>query len=474
MFYSFSFSLNPKWTAICPTGAEILQYFHEVCNKYRINDKIQLNTDVTEIRWLEDEGLWEVVLTHLAAGAGDLSSRDRQQRVRDKGHQSVYVRQEIVRAKIVVSAVGGLVEPNAWPVSVRGREDFQGEIFHSARWNSEVDLNGKNVVVVGTGCSAAQFVPALTKAPFNAKSVTQIMRSPPWVVPKISPPFGKENWEKWAPKLFSKVPGLARIWRLVIFFLSELDFHINMKDTPSTREGRRKTEAKLIHHMKNSVPERYHEILTPNYGLGCKRRIFDDYWFTAMSDPKFELTTRSLSSVQPRGITLGPERMYPDPSDMTYKAPMDEITIPADVIILSNGFETTTWLHPLKVRGRSGALLQDVWDERGGAQAYMGTAMDGFPNFFMVVGPNTVTGHSSVILASENMISYALKFIRPILAGDVKTVEVKKEAEMAWTTKIQEDLKSTIYSSYACKSWYKTESGWNPSTYPYVLLKILF
>lgn len=466
IFYSFSFSPNPKWSTFYPDGREIVDYLQAVCDKYQLNDKIQFNTDVTEIRWREDEELWEVHLTHLVPGLGDLSFKERQKRVKELGPETVYLAEEVVKAKIVVSAAGALVEPNEFPNSIAGRERFEGNLFHSARWDHEVDLNGKDIVVVGTGCSAAQFIPLLTKAPFNAKSVTQVMRSPPWVVPRVSPPFGMEKWEKWSPVLFGRIPLLARAIRLLFFLLGELDFMRIFRDTPSNRKARKETESRLMRHMEKIVPEKYHEILSPNYSVGCKRRVFDNDWFSSLNDPKIKLTTQPLTSFQSRGATLGPGRHYPDPQDSASKVSTDQVQIPADVVILANGFELTTWLHPLKVRGKGGALMQDVWDERGGPQAYMGATMDGFPNFFMIFGPNTATGHSSVILAAENMVEYGLRFIQPILSGDVKTVEVKKEAEVAWTREIQEQLNDTVFNSGGCHNWYRTANGWNAVAYP--------
>lgn len=466
IFYSFSFSPNPKWSTYYPEGDEIVDYLQGVCDKYQLNDKIQFNTDVTEIRWLEDEELWEVRLTHLAPGLGDLSFKDRQKRVKEQGPESVYLAQEVVKAKIVVSAAGGLVEPNEFPKSIAGREHFEGKLFHSARWDYGADLNEKDVVVVGTGCSAAQFVPRLTKAPFNAKSVTQVMRSPPWVVPRPTTPVSKENWEKWTPWLFGRIPLIARAFRFMIFCLAELDFMRLFHDTPQNRKARKEIESQLIRYMKQTVPEKYHEILSPNYSVGCKRRVFDNEWFSSLNDPKINLTTQPLTSLQPRGATLGPGRDYPDSKDSASKVSTEQVQIPADVVILANGFELTTWLHPLKIRGKGGALMQDVWDERGGAQAYMGATMDGFPNFFMIFGPNTATGHTSVIMASENAVEYILRFVRHILDGDVKTVEVKKEAEVTWTREIQETLQKMVFNSGGCHNWYKTADGWNATMYP--------
>jgi cation diffusion facilitator CzcD-associated flavoprotein CzcO len=155
-----------------------------------------LNTDVKECKWLEAEKVWELTLEHLTIGLGDLSDPDKAKKLQEYGSQSLHKSQEIIRAKVVVSAVGGLVEPKSWPDDIPGKEIFRGEIFHSARWKYHVDLKDKNVIVVGTGCSAAQFVPRLTND-YGARSVTQLMRSPPWVVPRPMPPGGERNWAKW-------------------------------------------------------------------------------------------------------------------------------------------------------------------------------------------------------------------------------------------------------------------------------------
>ncbi|KAI9677020.1 MAG: hypothetical protein M1817_006859 [Caeruleum heppii] len=472
-FYSFSFSPNNRWTSFHPPGPEIVKYLEDVCEKYKIVDKIQLNTDVSEARWLEEEGLWEVTLQHVRPGLGDWGAKDRQNYIDEHGADQVYLKKEIVRAKILASAVGGLVEPKAWPNEIPGRDKFQGDIFHSARWNYDVDLSGKDVVVVGTGCSAAQFVPRLTKAPHNAKSVTQLMRSPPWVVPRPQPPGGPEQWARWSPALLSNIPGLALLLRFGLFLVSEYDWRL-FGDEEHNRKARAKLEVELLDHMKENVPEKYHEMLTPDYDVCCKRRIFDATWFPGLNDPRIELTTLPLTSVDERSVTLGPGRTYPDQSKAGSKVPTEQVKKPADAIILANGFDVSEWLHPLRIRGRGGKLLHDVWRERGGAQAYLGTAMDGFPNMFIIFGPNTATGHSSVILATENMIEYGLKFMGPILKGDVAQVEVKREAEMSWTKKIQEKSQHTVYMMGGCRNWYKDANNWNSTVYPWSQTNFMF
>lgn len=136
------------------------------------------------------------------------------------------------------------------------------------------------------------------------------------------------------------------------------------------------------------------------------------------------------------------------------------------MIVLANGFEATRFLHPLNVYGRHGLAVHDVWAERGGAQAYMGTAIDGFPNFFMTVGPNTFVGHSSVILGIESTVGYILKLISPVLQGDALSVEPKMEAALRWTADIQRTMQETVFAD--CKSWYNDDRGWNSTMYPSV------
>jgi cation diffusion facilitator CzcD-associated flavoprotein CzcO len=464
VFYSFSFAPNPKWTTFYPPGPEIYDYLQDVCDRFGLTDKIELNTEVLGAEWIEPEEIWEIRLQHLVKGTGDLSTRDRDKRIQELGKFSVYTSEETIRCKVLISSVGALVEPKILP-DIPGAETFKGSVFHSARWDYSVDLTDKNVLVLGTGCSAAQFVPHLTNKPFNARSVTQLMRSPPWVVPKIIPPGGDKFWSAYAPYLMTYIPGLLRMLRYTIFALAESEFVLFRGDEAAEKK-RKDLEASLNRRMRSLTPEKYHEILTPNYCVCCKRRIYDATWYKSLHDPKIELTTLPLTSVQELSVTLGPGRYYPDEKDTTSNAPTEQRTIPTDIIVLANGFEIHHWLHPLDIKGKDGKDLIKTMESRGGPQAYQGTAMDGFPNFFMIFGPNTVTGHSSVILATENMTDYAMKFIGPILKGDVKTVDVKKDAEIAYTQDLQAKLKDTVFMKGGCSSWYFTKDGWNSTVLP--------
>jgi cation diffusion facilitator CzcD-associated flavoprotein CzcO len=288
----------------------------------------------------------------MTAGMGDLSAKDRMKVVYEKGEAAVYSETEIVKTKVVVSCVGGLVEPRGWPDNIKGLEKFKGKVFHSARWDETIDFNDKNVVVVGTGCSSAQIVPSLPVAPYNAKSVTQLMRSPPWVVPSFPAPGGDKWWAENSPKLMKNIPGLKELLRFAVFAGAEVQFLKLFPNTPYALKHRNLYEKKVLENMRKKVPEKYHEIMTPDYGVGCKRRIFDKRWLKSLNDPKIDLTTQPLNRVTESGIVIGPGATYP-PNATAKDYPEKEI--PADIIVLANGFDTTRWLHPLKVVGKGGA-----------------------------------------------------------------------------------------------------------------------
>lgn len=437
---------------------------YDVCEKYEILDKIQLSTSVQSCRWIVADQEWEVTLDHLAPGVGDMSSIERAEYEKVHGETAAVLRTEIVRAKAVVSCCGGLVEPKQWN-HLPGIDSFQGEIMHTARWDSSVDLHDKNVVIVGTGCSGAQVMPQLVKPQFGAKRVTQLMRSPPWMVPGPTPDE-KKVFKKWVPRLSTYIPGFQAAVRRLLFCAVEAEWYALFAPTEKARAARRKKADQLLRYMKKMAPEKYHDILTPDYEVFCKRRVVDDQWYTSLNDDRIELTTQPLTRVNEKTVTIGPGRTYPPASDTSSKHPTEQREIDADVIVMANGYVTNTWLHPLEVIGKDGVSMEKVWDQRGGAQAYLGLAMDGFPNFFIVFGPNTATGHTSVILATENAVDYTLKFVKSILRGDVESWEVTERAERAYTEQTQRELKNSLFNSGGCANWYVNESGWNSSTYP--------
>jgi cation diffusion facilitator CzcD-associated flavoprotein CzcO len=277
-------------------------------------------------------------------------------------------------------------------------------------------------------------------------------------MPRLSEPFGEEKYAKYSPTVYKCFPFLGYLNRVLLYLLVEVIWStvFQMKN----RKWRAAIEKQQLSRMKEIVPEKYHDTMTPDYPYGCKRRVFDTEWLPSMQNPKFTLTNRPIRAVNGKELILRSEAL-PGVED---KGASAEQRINADVIILANGFEATRWLHPLSVYGRDGVALQDVWKQRGGPAAYMGMAVDGFPNFFIAVGPNTANGHHSLILTSENTVSYILKMIKPILNSTVERVEVKKQAVTKWTEDVKKDLEKTVF--VGCRSWYVDEEGYNSTMYP--------
>jgi hypothetical protein len=206
-------------------------------------------------------------------------------------------------------------------------------------------------------------------------------------------------------------------------------------------------------------------MLTPKHMMGCKRRIIDSEWFPAMHDDRFTLTTLALKEVGEDSVTLGP-------GDKTHECEKTsgETRKHADVIVLANGFSVREWFQSIDFVGRDHKRMQDVFRERGGPQVYRGTALDGFPNLFILYGPNSYTGHSSVLAGLENHVLHAVKLMRPLLCGDAALVDVKKSAVMEYNRKAQEALGKKIWTTGGCSSWYVDDKGQNNVTYPYSTL----
>lgn len=465
VFYSFSFAQNPKWTSTFPSGKEIAEYLADVCAKFEIVDKMQFHTEVTELKWLNDEEEWELTIAHLLPGAGDWSAAERQDKIAAQGPKSVYLATEKIRAKIAISAVGGLVEPQVIPKDIPGFDTFQGELTHTARWNEELDVNGKDVVVIGAGASAAQVVSSISSPRYNIKSVTQLLRTPPWVRPDDLPDQLTDEKLRKLSWYFQHIPGFQRAYRTLVFLTVEHEFFLMFANTSYTEKHRPLEEEKYRHFLKRTAPEKYHDLLIPEYDLGCKRRIIGGEWLRSLHLSEVDLTSREIKSINARSVTLGAP-VYPRGAEKT-SPDDDEMELSADVIILANGYRTNEYLQPLRVIGTDGRSIHEIWEERGGPQAYLGIAMDKFPNFFMIFGPNTVTGHTSVILASENAIAYTLKLIKPILQGVVSTWEIKEDAELEWTKKVQDGLKKTPFNNGSCTNWYTNDKGWNSTAYPF-------
>ncbi|KAI1144970.1 hypothetical protein F4825DRAFT_445048 [Nemania diffusa] len=468
LFYSYSFAPNYEWTSLFPPGREIQQYLASVCRKFDIVSNIQLNTEVCEARWLPESLEWEVHVVKLATSAGGLSQTERQRHIKQHGSSSVYLDREVIRCKVLITCAGELVEPNSWPKDVAGLETFQGDVVHSARWPDTINVAGKDVVVVGMGCTAAQLVPALINPRASSprgshaapRHVTQLMRTAPWLMPRPpEPPW----WFNRAMTALQSLPGLGLLFRFLLFLYAESTW-LNVGMGWISKVLRHQFQNRLLTHMRKTVPPKYQDMLRPDFGVGCRRIIIDCGWLESLAiQDRFELTTRPLLSVTSRGVVLGP--LPTKGASLEDNASASVVTKPADIIILANGFDTSTYLHRIRIVNAAGKSLHDVWRENGGPGAYLSTAVSGFPNFFMVLGPCSVSGHSSAILATENVAGYIINFVKLVLSGEARTVEVKVEAERQYTAEVQRRSVDKIWQD--CKGGYISKNGWNSSICPF-------
>ncbi|KAJ5555993.1 flavoprotein [Penicillium frequentans] len=411
--YSFSFALSSRWTKLMPSNKEIKAYHDDVVDQYGLRHKMTFSTEVEECIWREDASRWLMKLRNVITGEVTY-------------HE----------AQILFAATGQLVEPKA--CDIPGAESFRGSLFHSAKWDHTVDLEGKNVVVIGNGCTAAQIVPAIVE---RTKSLTQIVRSKHWVFP--APNFTYPKVLQW---IFANIPLAMRLHRFHIFLIAENDFRL-FPMTKSAARLREKRRQKVEKYMRATAPAKYHDTLIPDFDVGCKRRIFDGGYLQSLHNEKLTLTETKIIDILPDGISTT-NGFYP-----------------ADVIVLATGFQTNTFLPYTQIRGSKGSVSEH-WDRYDGPGAYNCSAMSGFPNFFLLLGPNAATGHTSALMAAENSVNYALRILKPILDGKAASVNLKQEAEDRYVYRVQETLRNRVWNA-GCNSWYINEKQWNAMAYPW-------
>lgn len=390
-----------------------------VIDKYNLWPRMHFRVEVKECQWIEKLKRWRMHLYH-----------------QDEGRHSIH------ECLVLFSASGVLVYPR--DLDVPGVEKFGGEIFHTAQWKSEAKLDNKNVVIIGNGCTATQIVPAIVD---KVKHLTQFVRSKHWIFGQVDAEY--PAWIKWA---FRNIPFALRLHRFQIFYGAEKEFLL-FGNSPRAAKMRAQKRVEVEAHMRSVAPSKYHDLLIPDFEVGCKRRIYDPGYLKSLHSEKIMLTGAKITEITEDGI-------------QTYDG-----LVKADIIILANGFKTNQFISPLVIRGRDGITLMDHWNEFDGPEAYHGSVMHGFPNFFMILGPNTVTGHTSAIMASENTINYALRILKPFFNGKASAVEIKREAEIGQVLQIQKDLLQTVWHT-GCSSWYVhvdkiTGITWNAMAYPY-------
>jgi len=403
--YSLSFEQNPNWSRRYAPSQEIQEYLLSVVDKWKLREHMRLNTEIVEARFDEEFGTWT-----LTTDGGDTFT-----------------------ARMVISGVGGLVDPS-YP-DIEGMGDFEGDVMHTARWNHEVDLGGKRVAVIGTGASAVQVVPTVASM---VAMLSVFQRTPAWVVPKLD-----RLYPRWLRRFLGRFPFFLRASRLVKYWLSELRGPIVFLDSKILANiGTRVSMWNLRQQVRD--PE-LQKKLTPDFQFGCKRvLVSDDYWATFERE-NVDLVTDPIKGIERTGIR-------------TWDGALHE----ADVIVLATGFKLGLATAPFPVIGLGGRTLDDAWEH--GAVAYKGMTVAGFPNWFIMMGPNTGPGHTSVLVYTEAQISHALQAIKKILAEKLKYIDVRQEVQDRYNDGIQKRMKRMVWSG--CKSWYLAEDGTNHSLYP--------
>ena len=401
----YSFSFRPwRWTRRFPPRDEILSYLHALVAEYRLGPHLRFGAGVAAAVFDERQARWTITL--------------------DDG--------QTLQAAAVVCAVGQLGHP-VLP-DIPGRADFTGPSWHSARWNHDVELAGRRVAVVGTGASAIQFVPEIAKI---AAHVDVYQRSAPYVLPKADRPYRDRELT-----LFDRVPAVRKADRLRIFLYGELlttGFVLSPKALALPMAMWRRQ-------LRTAIADPgLRARCVPDYVMGCKRVVFSNDWYRALARPDVGLITDRIDRIVPDGVVTA-----------------DGATHPADVIIYATGFLATQFLTPMQVSGRDGARLDHAW--RDGAHAYLGITVAGFPNFFMLYGPNTNLGGNSILYMLEGQIGYVLGALQARNAHRLAWLDVRPDVQDSFNAWVQAASRSSVWET-GCHSWY-TVSGRNTNNWP--------
>jgi cation diffusion facilitator CzcD-associated flavoprotein CzcO len=407
--YSFSFAPNPSWSRAYGKQAEILAYLERCADQFGLRPHLRFGTAVTGASFDEATGAW-----HVETSTGTLVAR------------------------ALVLGNGALHVPQL--PDIPGLGSFAGTQFHSARWNHDYDFAGVRVAVIGTGASAIQFVPEI--APRVGK-LSVFQRTPPWIVPKRDREMTAA--ERWA---FAHVPGTLLARRTALYWLMESRV-LGFAYAPKLLEL---AEKLVLRELARQVPDReLRAKLTPDYRLGCKRVLISNDYYPALQRDNVDLVTDRITGVEPRGV-------------LTADGTLHDV----DAIVCSTGFRVTEYLSSVRVRGRGGRELNDEW--KSSLRNYLGITVSGFPNMFLLMGPNTGLGHNSMIFMIEAQARYATAAIAAMRDRSLAFIDVRPEIEHAFRDELSRKMKDTVWMT-GCRSWYQTPDGevflWPAATLDY-------
>ncbi len=432
--YSFSFEGNPDWSREFASQPEILAYLQRCTDKYGLRPRIQFDTQVVGAAYDEATCLWTVRLartedvTRFMAKAG-LRPGEPPPNAADVPAART------VTARVVVSAMGGLSTP-AYP-KLKGLERFKGRTFHSQQWEHDYDLRGKRVAVIGTGASAIQFVPEIQPKVLH---LDVYQRTPPWVLPKGDRPIPSV-----LRRLYGALPLARKTRRLSIYATLESRAVALALEPRLVRVAEAYARASLRRQVADPVLRRK---LTPTYSLGCKRVLLTNDWFPALTRPNVDVITTGIAEVREHSIvdTEGVER-------------------PVDAIVFGTGFRVSDPIPKGGVTGRGGADLATTWGTT--PEAYKGTTVAGFPNLFLLVGPNSALGHNSLVYMIESQIRYVVDALETMRDKKVIEVEVERAVQDRFNATLQRRSKNTVWVAGGCNSYYLDQkTGQNIAVWP--------
>jgi cation diffusion facilitator CzcD-associated flavoprotein CzcO len=346
---------------------------------------------------------------------------------------------EELEAEILISGVGQLNRP--YVPDLPGLGEFEGPCFHSAEWRHDVPLAGRDVAVIGNAASAIQFVPRIAR---ETRGLTIFQRSANWMIPKFDRAYSEREIAR-----FRRFPWLARLYRAWIW----LSFEMRWPVFRGSSFLARRIERLAIRSMRAQVRDpRLQEALIPDYPLGGKRILISDDYYPTLARENVRVVTEPIARIGRDAVVT-----------------RDGSAHPADVLILATGFESTSFLAPMKIEGRDGRALHDVW--KNGAEAYLGLSVSGFPNFFMTYGPNTNLGHNSIIFMIECQTRYIVDCLRQMARRELAWIDLRRDVMDAYNRKLQQELARTVWAR-TDHSWYKTREGritnnWSGSTIRY-------
>jgi cation diffusion facilitator CzcD-associated flavoprotein CzcO len=395
--YSYSFEPNTQWPRRYSRQDDILAYLRRTARKYRVDELVRFGTEVVAADFDETTLRWRITTAD-----GSVSEAD-----------------------VLVPAMGQLSRPSV--PDLPGADTFTGRAFHSARWAHDVDLTGKRVAVIGTGASAIQFVPEI--APLVG-SLTVFQRSAPYVVPKPD-----RGYRPWHHRMFRRLPPSRLAGRFGTWGTGELLTLALTRWAPLARAVSLLFEA----HLRRQVPDaRLRAALRPDYRIGCKRLLFSNNWFPALRRPNVRVVTEPVTALTPTGVRSA-----------------DGVEHPVDVVVYGTGFLATQFLAPVRITGVGGRDLAAEWSD--GAHAYLGMAVPGFPNMFIVYGPNTNLGGNSIIYMMERQYRYVRQVLRRLAQRRGGCVQVRRPVADAFDREVQGRLAGGVWSG--CHSWYHDDGA---------------